>query len=127
MGIDYGTKRLGIALSDGDGKLAFPLLMIENREKTVEEIHRLCKENKIEIVVVGESINFKGQENPVMEEIKSFVLTLEKETHLPVRLEPEFLTSAQASRVQGEHGKLDASAAALILQSYLDKKTNGLN
>lgn len=127
LGIDYGGKRIGLALSDENGGLAFPLQMVENGKRTIGEIKHLCNEKNVSTIVVGESMDFKGQGNPIMEEIKIFVSALEKETLLPVHLEPEFLTSAQASRIQGEHKKIDTSAATLILQAYLDKKRNGDN
>ena len=127
LGIDYGTKRIGVALSDENGSLAFPSDVVKSGKNALEEIKLICEKNNVGAIVVGESTDFKGHDNPIMEEIKNFVSVLKKETNLPVDLEPEFLTSAQASRVQGEHGKIDTSAAALILQAYLDKKRNGDN
>jgi len=59
-----------------------------------------------------------------MEMIRELQSTLQKETRLPVHLEPEILTTVEARRFQGNHSMTDASAAALILQSYIDRKKN---
>ncbi|MDQ5949211.1 MAG: putative pre6S rRNA nuclease [Patescibacteria group bacterium] len=120
MGIDYGSKRVGIALSDELHTLAFPHLVIENTQTLVSDVIRLCKDNDVGLVVVGESKNFKQEENDIMKDIKPFVEEIRKQSGGEVVLHPEFLTSQQAERLQGTHAMLDASAAAIILQSYID-------
>ncbi len=124
LGIDYGTKRVGIAISDDDGKIAFPNDTLQNGRNLNDKIIKLCKDRDIGTVVIGESNNFQGKENPIMGEVKKLAEFLKSETKLPVIMEPEFLTSAQASRIQGEVEGIDASAAAIILQSYLEKMKN---
>ena len=128
LGIDYGTKRIGVAQSDETGTIAFPLATIAAGPQALSEVATLAKDNRIEKIVIGESRNFKDQPNPVMEDIEQFKKDLAELTSLPVEYEPEFMTSAQALRQgldkRGEGAKqedLDASAAALILQGYLDK------
>lgn len=143
LGIDYGTKRIGIALSDEKGKMAFAHSVIANigAEKVLVKIKKICAENFVGKIVLGKSLNYKGAPNPIMAEIETFKIALEKETGLPVAYENETLTSAEARRpLEGERKrpptlskrklpekekqarrKIDASAAALILQSYLDK------
>jgi putative Holliday junction resolvase len=116
MGIDYGTVRVGVALSDEEGILAFPFAILENSKDLVSEIEDICKENNVKEIVVGESRDFNQKENAIMEDIKIFVEKLK----LPVHMHPEFLTSIEAERIQGKVNKLDASAAAIILQNYLD-------
>lgn len=120
LGIDYGKKRVGIALSDEEGKFALAHTVLPNTA-LVEAVKKIIFERGVGAVVVGESKDFKGAENPIMTDIKSFAQDLAKEATIPVYFEPEFMTSAEAARIQGETGKLDASAAAIILQSYLDK------
>lgn len=120
IGIDFGEKRVGIAISDEDGKIAFPALVLENNNKLLQNIFSFCQENNIKNVILGESKNYKGQSNLIMKKINSFKLELES-LRLKVFWEPEFMTSIQASRITGENKMLDASAAALILQSYLDR------
>jgi putative holliday junction resolvase len=122
LGIDFGSKRIGLAISDEEGKMAFPYSVILNNEKLTEEIEKIIKKEKIEAVVIGESKNFAGELNEIMAEIEDFKKELEEKTKLKVFLEPEFMTSIQAERIQGKNKMHDASAAAIILQSYLDRK-----
>lgn len=123
LGIDYGTKNVGIATSDDSGSLAFAKTVLENNKELLNNVLKICEEEKIEVVVLGESFNFSGQPNKVMGDILNFKKDLER-NDLVVHLEPEFFTSAEAERIQGKSDKIDASAAALILKSYLDKKSN---
>ena len=130
LGIDYGTKRIGLATSDTGGSMAFPLTTIKAGAHALQEIVEIIKKEGVQKVVVGESRNFKGEANKVMEDIEQFKKDLEELAGLPVVYEAEFLTSAAAARqFEGDFGrkerpsqeKLDASAAAMILQSYLDR------
>lgn len=133
LGIDYGTKRIGVARSDTGGSIAFPLTTIAAGPRAVEEIAALVTKEEVQTIVLGESRNFKGEANKVMEDIEQFKKDLEEITGVPVVYEAEFLSSAAAARqFEGEFGrgerpnqeKLDASAAAVILQSYLDRNKN---
>jgi len=124
LGIDFGSKRVGIALSDESGDFALPYGVIENNEHLIREIRELCTINNVGEVVVGESKDFNGMDNAIMQEITPFVEKLKEVLGVPVELHPEFLTSSQAERLQGKNDMLDASAAALILSSYLDLKKN---
>lgn len=144
IGIDYGTKRVGIALSDDEGRLAFPYAILPQNENLSKKIKELCEKENVEAIVVGESRDFKGQENPIMPAVRALKAALEKETGLPVHFEPEMLTSVQArhtperlekdrrrqrrrrekARKIPERTAVDSSAAALILQSYIDRKRN---
>lgn len=123
LGIDFGMKRIGVAISDEAGEFALPFSVLPNDEKLLVSIANICRKKNIKVIVLGESKNFAGENNPVMEKIYLFKKELEKTTGLLINLEPEFLTSAEAERLQGKNAKLDASAAALILKSFLDKKT----
>jgi putative Holliday junction resolvase len=120
LGIDFGEKRVGIALSDEDGKIAFPNAVLANDKDLFKHIVDLCMKNAVEAVVMGESRNYQGQINEIMWKIEGFKKQLET-IGFQVIFEPEFMTSVQASQVTGENQMLDASAAAIILQSYLDK------
>ena len=123
LGIDFGTKRIGLSLSDDDGKVAFPLSVISNDSKIDSVILEICKDKKVDIIVIGESKDFSFNDNPVMEDIKVFVDKL-KSLDLKVEFHPEFLTSMEAKRVTGKNKMTDSSASAIILQSYLDKFKN---
>ena len=122
LGIDFGEKRVGIAVSDEEGKIAFPSVVLANDKSLIKNIVDLCMKNKAEMVVMGESRNYQGQINEIMWKIEGFKKQLET-IGFKVVYEPEFMTSSQASQVTGENKMLDASAAAIILQSYLDKNT----
>jgi putative holliday junction resolvase len=124
LGIDYGSKRIGLAVSDETESFAFPLSVLNNTEEVIKEISRICLEKEIGQIVVGESRNFEMKENDIMKEITFFCQKLTAETKLPIAMHPEFLTSSEAERLQGKNEMLDASAAAIILKSYLDKKKN---
>lgn len=121
LGIDFGEKRVGIALSDEEGKFAFPQAVLVNNSDLLKNISSLCIKNNVETVVMGESRDYHGQINEIMWKIDGFRKQLEA-LGMKVIFEPEFLTSVQASQITGENAMLDASAAALILQSYLDKQ-----
>lgn len=122
LGIDYGKKRVGIAISDEQGRFAFPHSVIANNSELVQNVEEICRKNSVKEIVVGESKDYTGKDNPVMKDIREFVKNLETESGLAVHLEPEFLTTAEAERIQGRNDMTDASAAAIILSSYINKK-----
>ena len=124
LGIDYGSKRVGLAISDPSGSLAFPLTVLENSDNLINEISKICQEKEIDAIVVGESKDYSLNENEIMKEVKPFVKKLEETTKLPVHMHPEFMTSVEAERLQGRNEMHDASAAALILKSYLETSKN---
>ena len=126
LGIDYGTKRVGIAVSDDTGSIAFPKAVLKNSHTLLSEIKATIESNNIAEIVVGKSLDTKGEENVLMEYIRQFVDLLQKDIKLPVHLEPEQFTSQEAHKGKrggevSEH-MIDAAAASLILQRYLDKK-----
>lgn len=120
LSIDYGTKKIGIATSDEDGRMAFPCMIIENNKDTLKDIKELVKAMEIQEIVIGESVDETGKPNEVMKEIRNFAVQLEDYVDLPLHFEKEWMTSLEARRFQGKH-IVDDSAAALILQRYLDR------
>lgn len=121
LGVDFGTKRIGLALSDENKSMAFPLSVIKNDKFAIEEISKIIKINGVSLVVMGESKDFKMKDNLIMEDIRLFESLIRAEAGVDVDYEPEFLTSHQAHHVQGKTKMLDASAATIILQSYFDR------
>lgn len=121
LGIDYGEKNVGIAISDDGGNLAFAKIVLDNDRKLLENILKIIKDDRIEVIVIGESINLNGEENPIQKKISEFKKILEENVKIPIHFQPEFLTSMEARRLQEGIKKIDASAAALILKSYIDK------
>ncbi len=122
IGIDYGEKRIGIALSDEQAKFSFPHSVVINNKKTMQEIKKICEINNVSKIILGQSLNYSNQPNPIMEKIELFKDSLEKEIKLPVVYQTETLTTQEAKRIQGKTEKIDASAAALILRSFIEKK-----
>lgn len=127
LGIDYGTKKVGIALSDESGTLAFPKAILKNDHTLLDEIEHLCSEENVQTIVIGESRDNKGNENVLMQNVRTFVDLLERRVAAKVYFEPEYMTSTQVRR-EGGAGRVDAGAATLILQSFIDRqktKTKG--
>ena len=126
IGIDFGKKRVGIAISDDKGMMAFPREVLPNNNYLVSELAKLVKSQGIETIVLGESKDFKMIDNPIMSKIRMFADELERATGVVVIYEPEVLTSHQAAHFQGKNEMTDASAAAIILQSYIDRRMEEL-
>lgn len=138
LGIDYGTKRIGIAISDENHNLAFPKEIVLNNAETYKNIGGIIQSENISEIVVGESVDFSGKLNSLAARIDVFILELEEKFRLPIHKQKEFLTSVEARRSldgkrelspsqahtkvkQIKSGRVDANAAAIILQRYLDK------
>ena len=141
MGIDFGMKRVGVAISDESCTLAFPKEIVPNDTFTFTRLADIIKEENIFEIVVGESVDFSGRLNVLSARIEIFINELKEKFNLPVRKQKEFLTSVEARKSKDgktnkkglspsqahsklkskKAGRVDASAAALILQRYLDK------
>ena len=136
LGIDYGAKRVGLALSDEEGRMAFPYKIIKNDLELVDNIHNICGKEEVSAIVLGESHDLSGQPNKIMGSIEEFKRNIEGELDLPIYFEKEFMTSMfargnlgkkenDARKTKKEQSvKIDDRAAALILQRYLDRKNN---
>ena len=124
LGVDYGEKRIGVALSDESGNMAFPKTILPNNKGAISQIAKICTDEKVCEVVIGESLSYKGEPNKIMEVAKKFAEELAQIVELKVNFHPEILTTQEARRLMGRSEPVDASAAAIILQSYLDKKQN---
>ena len=123
LGIDYGSKRIGIAVSDDEGRMAFPSGIIPNRGKTVmKKIAARIRKEHIDGIVIGLPMGLDGKETEQTQTTRLFIAALRNTIQLPIETENEMLTSrmAQASGMKDE--QIDASSAAIILQSYLDKR-----
>lgn len=138
LGIDYGTKRVGIAVSDALGSIAFPREIIPSDNKLPETISSLVEEEHIGKIVVGHSKAYDGSDNALQKDIERFVSKLEEKLpDVPVVLHDERGSSIAAKahlyskgnianeRWSGKDNakkkeQVDARAAAVILQRYLD-------
>lgn len=119
MGIDYGAKRVGIASTDESGEFALPRIVLANDESLLDEVLKIIRSEGIQRVVFGDSRNYSGQENPIMVRAKEFAKQVEA-SGVKVDFHPEVLSSMEADQLQGQNEMRDASAAAIILKSYID-------
>ncbi len=135
LGIDYGTKKIGLAVSDQSGVFAFPKTIIPNDEKLFSQCLDLIKSESIETIVVGNSLMANGSRNSIMEDVDAFCEELEKLSGLPIVMQDERFSSsavraftwaksvATKHRTEKNINPTDDSAAALMLQRYLDIHT----
>ena len=130
LGLDHGTERIGVALSDDLGMIAQPVEFIPNHPLSGiwERLREIAAATPFELIVIGMPRNMDGSYGPAAEKVKTFIEQLQAEIEIPVKTWDERLSSAQANRVllqanvsrKKRKGKVDKMAAAIILQSYLD-------
>lgn len=130
MGLDPGGKRIGVALSDPTGLLASAYSVLHRRtpEKDIEALRRIAEEYGVERVVIGLPLHLSGREGEEAGRAREFALQIEESLGLPVEMVDERLSSVEAERQLAQSGvrrnqwkdRLDAVAAAVVLQAYLD-------
>lgn len=120
VGIDFGTKRVGVAVSDESGSVAFPKTTLANDRALIPTLVALIRGENASTVVIGESQDMNGNDNAVMTAVRSFVADLENAIAVTVLYEPEFYSSREARR-EGQQGSVDAQAAAIILNSFITR------
>lgn len=134
IGIDYGSKRVGVALSDEAGTMGFPHTILTNTPRLVDEVCALIAREGVGAVVVGESRDLAGGDNPIADAAHAFGASIADRTGLQVAYESEVFTSEEArqapakevkSRSPKQHAPVDDSAAAIILTSYLSRTHHG--
>jgi putative Holliday junction resolvase len=123
LGIDYGEKRIGLAISDESRTFARELTILSPKEFW-QLIKQIITENEITQIVLGWPLNMSGEETEKTREVASFKLQVESETNLPVAIIDERLTSQMAQNIKGSSKDLDSLAAQILLQNYLDKNKN---
>lgn len=137
IGLDYGTKTVGVALSDESQIIASPHITIERKHatklrQTYAQIEEIIREYEVGLIVLGFPKNMNNTEGERAEATKDFAENLERRTGIEVRLVDERLTTMQADRILDATGvaqsarkeHIDKMAAAIILQSFLDMKKN---
>lgn len=122
LGVDFGTKKVGLALSDEGGRMAFPHSVVPNTPELANVVAALIEKEEVAVVVVGVSHNLDGTPNLVEEDISDFIGQLSLTSGVRIERESEVYTSQEAMRLQGRNNMTDASAAAIILNSYLTKQ-----
>jgi len=123
MGIDYGSKNVGIAFTDEGGQMAFPHGVLHNNQDLQKEIEKLIQEKEVSEIVIGHSLDREGNPNPIHAKVEELMMDLTLSVGLPIHLQPEQYTTQEAIRLQGKNDQIDASAAAIILNSFLTKQT----
>jgi len=137
LGLDVGSKRIGIALSDEMGWTAQgeKVLIRKNISADIREISKLVYQHKVEEIVVGLPLNMNGSKGRGAEEILSFTEKLKNRIKLPVQVWDERLSTVAAQKVLLEADLsrkkrkkvVDKLAAVLILQGYLDSKSKKMD
>ena len=124
LGIDYGMRRIGLATADGDTRIAVPqsALKCKNDAQAIDEITSVVKKEEIEKIIIGLPLGLDGRKSEMSAQAISFGEKLRAASGLPVEFENEMLTSRMAHDAGMRGSNIDASSAAIILQSYLDKK-----
>lgn len=119
LGIDYGSKNIGLALSDAGQTQAFAYDTLQMSEKFWLELNDIIEEEKIDKIVVGLPFNMNGEYTKKTEEVVYFIETMEDYVKIPVETEDERLSTVEGLKSCGIGGR-DEEAARIILQRYLD-------
>ncbi len=133
LGLDVGSKTIGVAISDEIGSIAFPgrtIIRQEGKKRDMASLRQLVAENSITEIVVGYPLMMDGTVGIQAESVESFVQQLRNSVRIPISLQDERLSTTQADRVLIGDGQrrekrkqsVDSIAASLILQIFLDKK-----
>lgn len=122
LGIDYGSKRVGVALSDESGRMAFPHIVLDNNQELLNQLEKLIEERGVKEIVIGHSINRDGRPNKLHAAVEELIGDLTLRVGLPIHLHPEQYSTQEAMIGQGRNAQTDASAAAIILNSFITSK-----
>ncbi|MEO8065342.1 MAG: Holliday junction resolvase RuvX [Candidatus Doudnabacteria bacterium] len=130
LAIDWGEARVGAAVSDEEGKIAFPLEQFFETQNAIAEIIKIINELGISLVLVGLPKNLAGKEEKSAVKLKVFVDNLSKAVKVPITLIDERFTSVEATnrlrelgiKEKEQRGVKDNIAAQIMLQQYLDTK-----
>jgi putative Holliday junction resolvase len=134
MALDYGTRRIGLAISDAEGSFAFPAgaLTSKGRARDLEELARLVADRGVRRIVVGLPIHMSGQRGETARAAEEFANEVAKATGLPVEMLDERWTTREAERslAESKSGRrrrreaVDSAAATLLLQTWLARAAN---
>ena len=133
LAIDYGSKRTGMAICDAEERLASPYAVIENPKIVLDKISETVKKEQIEAIVVGLPLNMDDSEGPQAKLVLKFGEQLKTVVDIPVQFHDDRLSSFSAEQklLSGDYTRkkkkkrLDAVAAAEILQAFLEYKKTG--
>jgi putative Holliday junction resolvase len=132
LGVDHGTARVGLAVSDPGGVVAQPLEVLTDpgEDGFVTAVVRRARDLAVDEIVVGIPVRLDGRHGPEAEAAEGFARRLEAETGLPVRRWDERLSTAEATRAmqaggegtRRQRGSIDKVAAAVVLAAYLESR-----
>jgi len=132
MGLDFGTRRIGVALSDPDGVIASPLVSLvrHGARRDVAALRELAREHEVGEIVVGLPVHLDGRRGPEAEAARAFARQVAESTGLPVDTFDERWTTVQAERALRESGRrgrkrrevVDAVAASILLSAWLERR-----
>ena len=132
LALDVGDRRVGLAVSDPTGLIASPLGAVERGPSDVEEIARIAEDKHATTIVVGLPLTLLGESRVQAGKVRRFIRELRSKTDIPIVTVDERLSTVHARRLLADvdggrrgardRGRIDASAAAVILQSYLDSR-----
>jgi putative Holliday junction resolvase len=130
LGLDHGTRRIGVAVSDETKTIAQPLeyILAEPFADFLKRLNEILLEKEIDLILIGLPRNMDGSYGPAADKVQAFVGVLKTAITVPIRLWDERLTSSQANKILIQGGvrrdkrkeNVDKMAAAILLQSYLD-------
>lgn len=130
LGIDLGSRRIGVARSDASGLMAFPVTTVSRGQGDLEALARLVDEHEAVEVIVGLPRHLSGADGPASEAARDFASALAQQVRVPVRLVDERLTTVSAQRSLHESGRsvrtsravIDQAAAVVIVESALERE-----
>lgn len=133
LAIDYGAKRTGLAVCDASEAIVSPHSVLHGQKDLAGQINRIVASENIEAIVLGLPLNMDDSEGPQARKVRAFAQQLESQIHIPIHFQDERLSSFGAEQKLEEIGlskgkkrkRLDALAAAEILQAFLERKAGG--
>ncbi len=129
LGVDYGTKKIGLAISDDTNTIAMPLKVIDCNDAALGQIKKIVEDNKVEKIVVGLPITLSGNKGKRAQETEEFIDKLKETVNVDVvewderlstRFSERILNSANVKGRKNKKKVIDKIAATFILQGYLD-------
>ncbi|MBI4128103.1 MAG: Holliday junction resolvase RuvX [Parcubacteria group bacterium] len=123
LGLDYGSRRIGVAVADTETKLAVPVttLLVKDDADGILQLSSIITSRKVERIIVGLPLNLSGGSTRETELVRDFIGRLRAMTRFPIESVDERLSSQQSEHLGVAKASRDAVAAQLILQTYLDK------
>ena len=123
LSIDYGTKNIGLAMSDDEQKLAFSYkkLVISDQLSIIRDIKNVCQIENVKRIVIGLPINLSGAKTATTQAVLAFITELRKNLTIPIETVDERLSTVQAYKIGANKKSADEVSAQILLQGWLDK------